>query len=327
MKTVNTADGAKMEMGPRSIRPVGPSGFNTLYLAEEVGLANDVVPVLNSQPAARNRFIYANDRLNKMPNSLMSIFKTIPPFSKPLFKYVYHDFVTSKDSKEDESIYDFISRRFDEDLANYFIDPMCRGIYAGDCRKLSIKSCFRLLHSAEEKHGSVLKGLVAKISKKKDPPAKLCDLVLKKTNEKWASYSFKQGLQQLSDGLRDAVSQNPAVEIAMNSRCSDLCFSNGKATLTVNGDVIQADHVISSIYANDLAKCLSKDHSALSNNLSRIPAVDAVVTCMEFDGNIQLPAPGFGHLTPSFENSCVLGVIYDSCTFPQHDRPDKPSTR
>ena len=36
---------------------------------------------------------------------------------------------------------------------------------------------------------------------------------------------------------------------------------------------------------------------------------------------------GFGHLLPSFEDGPFLGVIYDSCTFPQHDRTDKPSTR
>ena len=36
---------------------------------------------------------------------------------------------------------------------------------------------------------------------------------------------------------------------------------------------------------------------------------------------------GFGHLLPSFEDGPMLGVIYDSCTFPQHDRTDKPSTR
>ena len=328
MKTVNTEDGAKMEMGPRSIRPVGLSGFNTLYLVEELGLSEDVIPVTVSQPAAMNRFIYANDKLNKMPNSLLSLVRTIPPFSRPILKYVYHDYVTSKNSKEDESLYDFVSRRFDKDLANYLVDPMCRGIFAGDCRKLSVKSCFPLLHSAEEKHGSVLKGLFVKVAAGKPKgPKKLSNLVIKKTNEKWATFSFKNGLQQFSDGLRDAVTQNPIVEIAMDSPCTDLTFSNGKGVLTVNGDVIEADHVVSSVYANDLAKCLGKENSTLADNLSKIPAVDAVVSCMEFDGEIALPAPGFGYLTPSFENSCVLGVIYDSCTFPQHDRQDKPSTR
>lgn len=327
MKTYNTADGAKMEMGPRTIRPVGPPGLNTLALAEELGLSDDVVPVLRSSPAAQNRFIYANDRLNIMPSSFFSLTRTMPPFSKPMIMYGYHDFTTPGNSQDDESIYSFVRRRFGEDLAKYAADPLCRGIFAGDCRKLSVKSCFSVLHTAEKNYGSVLKGLFMSATRKQAPQTKLSNLAIRRTNEQWASFSFKQGLQQLSDSLRDAVKQNPAVEIVMNSPCSSLSFSNGKASLSVNGDNIKADHVVSSIYAQNLATLLPKENSKLIENLNSIPSVDAVVVCMEFEGKIPLPAPGFGHLTPSFENSCVLGVIYDSCTFPQHDRPDKPSTR
>ncbi|XP_045184035.1 protoporphyrinogen oxidase-like [Mercenaria mercenaria] len=327
IKTLNTDEGAKMEMGPRSIRPVGPQGLNTLYLAEELGLSDDIVPVLRSSPAAKSRFIYANDRPNIMPSSLFSMFKKTPPFSKPLVRYAFHDFTTPSQSKEDENVYEFISRRFDEDLAKYAIDPLCRGIFAGDCRKLSVKSCFPILHSAEEKHGSVIKGLAKAVSDKPPVQGRLSNLVVRRTNEKWSTFSFKQGLQQLSDSLRDAVKQNPKVEVLMNSPCTQVNFSNGKALLTVNGDSIESDHLISSVYAQDLANIVMENNSTLAHNLSKIPAVDAVVTCMEFDGKVELPAPGFGHLTPSFENSCVLGVIYDSCTFPEHDRQDKPSTR
>ena len=36
---------------------------------------------------------------------------------------------------------------------------------------------------------------------------------------------------------------------------------------------------------------------------------------------------GFGHLLPSAESGPILGVIYDSCSFPQHNRPDGDTTR
>ena len=36
---------------------------------------------------------------------------------------------------------------------------------------------------------------------------------------------------------------------------------------------------------------------------------------------------GFGHLLPSSEDHGVLGVVYDSVPFPQHNRPDGQSTR
>lgn len=314
-----------MEMGPRSIRSVGLAGLNMLYLTEELGLSDEVIPVPRSSPSSKNRFIYSNNRLNKMPNGMLSLLAKTPPFAEPLLVYAYNDIFTKGGSMEDESMYDFMSRRFGEDIAKYAADPLCRGIFAGDCRKLSVKSCFPLLYSAEQHSGSVLRGLA--FGPRAKQQMKPCGLVTRKTNERWSVFSFKQGLQQLSDTLRDAIEQNSVVEIAMNSPCSHVCFSNGKATVTVNGDTIEADHVVSSLYASDFAKLLSKDHSELKKNLENIPTVDAAVTCLEFDGKMELLSPGFGHLTTSFENSCVLGVIYDSCTFPQHDRPDRPSTR
>lgn len=36
---------------------------------------------------------------------------------------------------------------------------------------------------------------------------------------------------------------------------------------------------------------------------------------------------GFGHLLPSSEDQAVLGVVYDSVAFPQHNRPTGETTR
>ena len=43
-------------------------------------------------------------------------------------------------------------------LAEYAADPLCRGIYAGDCRKLSVKSCFPDVFELEQKYGSLIRG-------------------------------------------------------------------------------------------------------------------------------------------------------------------------
>ena len=38
---------------------------------------------------------------------------------------------------DDDSIYEFVKRRFGRDLADFAIDPMVRGICAGDARQIS----------------------------------------------------------------------------------------------------------------------------------------------------------------------------------------------
>ena len=43
-------------------------------------------------------------------------------------------------------------------MADCAVNPLCRGIYAGDSAKLSVKSCFRPLFDLEAKFGSVMLG-------------------------------------------------------------------------------------------------------------------------------------------------------------------------
>ncbi|XP_052790035.1 protoporphyrinogen oxidase-like [Mya arenaria] len=329
MKTEQMDGGAKFELGPRSLRASGKgSGFNTLCLIEELGLSDQTIHVARSAPAAINRFIYANGKLNMIPNRFLSFFKTIPPFSQPMFLYLLKDMMSKTPTDEaDETIYDFITRNMHSDLGTYAVDPMCRGIFAGDSRQLSLQSCLPVLKEAEKLgDGSLFRGIMKK-SKEPYVHSKECALFKRTRKERWATFSFKNGLQTLSDTVKDAVVSHPEVELCVNSPCESVSFSNGKAEVTVNGEKIVADHVVSSIYADDLAKLLPQNLEQLQNDLSMIPAVNTVVVVMEFDGEVMPPTVGFGHLLPSLEDKSLLGVIYDSCTFPEHDRTDKPSSR
>lgn len=44
-------------------------------------------------------------------------------------------------------------------VADIAVDSLCRGVFAGDCRALSIRSCFPALFEAERRRRSVLLGL------------------------------------------------------------------------------------------------------------------------------------------------------------------------
>ena len=45
-------------------------------------------------------------------------------------------------------------------LADIAIDSLCRGVFAGDCRTLSVRSCFPVLFNAEQKRGSLTLGFL-----------------------------------------------------------------------------------------------------------------------------------------------------------------------
>ena len=81
------------ETGPRSIRPVGLPGMNTLDLVEELGLDRDVHYVPPSQPSAQNRLIFTRGKLVKLPlqEGPRLLFKTAPPFERPLYRAILRD--------------------------------------------------------------------------------------------------------------------------------------------------------------------------------------------------------------------------------------------
>lgn len=43
-------------------------------------------------------------------------------------------------------------------IADYVIDPMCRGIFAGSAHNLSMRSAFPVIHQYETTHGSIIRG-------------------------------------------------------------------------------------------------------------------------------------------------------------------------
>ena len=88
--------GVLMEKGPRTVRPAGPQGANTLAMVHDLGLADAVRPVSYGHPSSTNRMILVNGRLHKLPSSLKSLFYTLPPFSRPLAMSALTDLAAPK---------------------------------------------------------------------------------------------------------------------------------------------------------------------------------------------------------------------------------------
>jgi len=55
INTSRHGDGILHEHGPRTIRPAGLAGANTLELAEELGLSDKIIPIVSGHPATKNR--------------------------------------------------------------------------------------------------------------------------------------------------------------------------------------------------------------------------------------------------------------------------------
>nr|XP_014100519.1 protoporphyrinogen oxidase [Bactrocera oleae] len=314
--------GFMFEMGPRTIRPKGVQGANTLQLIEELKLAVD--PIKSWQPAAKNRLIYAKGQLCLLPNSLGGIFKTLPPFSKPLISQIKQDLVAGQKKLKlaDESIYDFVERRFGAELANYAISPLICGICAGDAKEISVRFLMNDLFEKEQKWGGIIKGLIyEKLFGNKDKTAaaglfadSMPKLYEKSQKEKWSMYRVPDGLDTLPRTLRNYL-QDKEVDIQLTSECREITFTRDGVRMNIKGHEVEPMHIISTIPTHKLATCVKNQHPSLSALLMAIPYVDVAVVNLQYNIKDLLKMKAFGFLVPPIERIPILGVIFDSCCF------------
>lgn len=123
--------GFLFEKGPRTFQSLKCPCL--LQLIRDVGLEGELI--FSSVP---KRYLWHQGRLRS-------------PFFPTFLPALLREPFLSKKCPDDESIYDFAVRRFNHKIAVTLFDPLTLGIYAGDIRKLSIRSCFPKM-----REGSVL---------------------------------------------------------------------------------------------------------------------------------------------------------------------------
>ncbi|XP_064899134.1 LOW QUALITY PROTEIN: protoporphyrinogen oxidase [Columba livia] len=322
LQSTRTPDGAVFEHGPRGIRPGGAVGADTLHMVSELGLEGDILPVPGDHPASRNRFLYVGGALHKLPSGLGALLRPVPPFSRALLWSGVRDLLAPAGTAPDETVHAFAQRRFGREVADVAVDSLCRGVFAGDCRALSVRSCFPALFKAERRRRSVLLGLALGSGKERGAESRLSR---RARAERWSQWSLRGGIQSLPEALA-AFLRPRGVELRCHAPLRRLRHHGGRWQLTLDDGTVTADHVISAIPAAALAEVLPAEAEPLARELRHIPAVSVAVVNLQYEG-VTLPITGFGHLVPSSEDTSVLGIVYDSVAFPQHDGAGATSVR
>ncbi|XP_022130590.2 protoporphyrinogen oxidase [Pieris rapae] len=320
IKSIRTKD-YLFEQGPRTIRPKGITGLNTLNMMQDLGLSEHISPIRPDHPAAKNRMIFANNALHLLPSSLKGVFQKNEPFSKPLIYAVFNDLKQPYKELKDDSIYNFVDRRFGREIADYAISPMICGICAGDAKEISVKFLMKTLFEYEQNYGGVMKGLMKSMFKTKIPDdIQLTELAKAAKEEKWSVYTIRGGLEIFPITLKTYL-QDSNVNMQFNTKVEEIEFVDSSLVKLKqsNGEVISANHVYSTIPAHILSRLVERQHPDLSKNLSDIPFVTVGIVNLYFSTNKPLITPAFGFLIPPIENSPILGVVFDSCCIPDQN--------
>mmetsp|Transcript_62413 Transcript_62413/g.142967 ORF Transcript_62413/g.142967 Transcript_62413/m.142967 type:complete len:496 (+) Transcript_62413:37-1524(+) len=314
-------DGALVEGGPRSLRTAG-NGEATLKILHELNLLDEILP---ASTKSNVRFLMHGGKRVQLPSSFASAINN--PFTIPMIMGVALEPLQHRRTTgvEDETLHVFFNRRFGPFFSDVLISAMSGGVWAGDSKKLSVNSCFPFLPEWERKHGSILLGALkeglAKAFKSKprmDPGVAAAREKLKGAHV----YSFKSGVQTLSDALRDKVVKGGA-EVRLGAKAVALRTSGGGAEVQLaDGSIIHADHVFAGIDAWTLAPLLAEEDASLSHDLAAIRNSSLFVVSMAYPQDAMgKKLGGFGHLIPAGEKLKAIGVVYDSESFPGQHPP------
>lgn len=305
IQTLQT-EGFLFEQGPRSCRTKG-AGQETLALIEALGLQDEVI---FPHPHAKKRYIYDGQRLQCLPKHIWEI--PFRPLTRNWVKALWRDWFMPKRQVEDESIQDFFSRRCGASWTENLIDPFVSGIYAGDCSRLSLKSCFPLFDQWEQQHGSLLLGAY-----RHRPPSLHLSLFVQKMR-RFPLFSFREGMETLPTALANKLKDC----LSLGQTVSRLNFHEQKVEIQLdNGQKILADHVISTLPLFSLAPLLVA-RPLFAEKLEKLRYATVAVINAGFH-QVILPFKGFGYLVPSKLELQVLGCVWDSFIFPQQNRGDQ----
>lgn len=291
VQTINR-EGFLFELGPYTMR--GGDYPSTAKLIKALGLESQLLFPSSSDI---KRYVYADGSLQAVPSRLHHLF--FSPLTKGLFRSLIKDWRHLPQLNGDESISCFFERHFGQHVVDYLVDPFVSGIYAGDSKRLSLQACFPSLKTMEEENGSLLKSFF-KSKKKKKTSFELPQLA------KVPCFSFKEGMQTLTDALTNKLAQR----VHLNQQIVALKKTDKKLKIvTFNGEERLFDYIISTMPAYQLASVLGY------SELKDLQFSSVVSVHFGYHKDL-LKKKGFGHLSLFNPSSPVLGMIWGSSLFP-----------
>ena len=216
--------------------------------------------------------------------------------------------IPGRSGQSDESLASFVTRRFGREVLDLAAQPLISGIYTADPQTLSLRTTFPQFLELEQKHGSVIRGLL-KARNLRDNPG---------PGESGARYSlflsFKNGMGTLTEKL---TSKLPRKSLRLRTVVRSLGPSEDGWTLTTDdGDFLNADAVIIALASSGASNLLEGFDSPLAEELSRIKYESSVVVNLAYNlKDISHIPDGFGFVVPIIEKRPILACSFSSLKF------------
>lgn len=296
-------DGFLFESGPQSFQAT-PVLFD---LIRKLAIENEL---LKADPRAP-RFVYLWNKLQKIPMSPQALLTSsmLGPGSR--LRIASERFRRTRPPTKEESVADFVRRKFGHEILEYLVSPFVSGVYAGDPEKLSLRAAFPTLDEWEREFGSVIRGAMKSRQAKGAPsgPPPLC--------------SFRHGMGTIMRALAEKLGNNVqfSASVTSISRLEDKSAGGQRFEIRLmqggRETSMEARAIVLATPAYAAAHLVEQISTQLGKTLSGIAYAPVAVVASGYHAHQLGAAPeGFGFLVPRSEKLRTLGTVFNSSLFP-----------
>lgn len=283
------------EAGPNTVMEPDPQ---VRGLLDRAGLADRVI-----RPAtvAARRYIVHRGVPTPVPGSASELVATPLLSVGGRLRLLKEPFVPKGAADADESVDAFARRRFGDEVADRFFDPLLAGTSGADPRQVLVRHAFPTLLEFEQLGGSVLKG------------ARRAASAARAAGRQGGA---SPGLWSCADGLAEvprAIATHLGARVHVGAAASVAPAGNGWA-VSWDGDRREVDAVVVAVPAPALGRTLPA--VAGLEATTAMPHASIVALSLGYRRDqVTHPLDGFGLLAPSGEGRGILGVLFPSAIF------------
>ena len=290
-------DGHLLEFGPQSFSGTAP----LVALCSELGIAGEIVLA----PPHAPRYVLVGGSLKQVPLSPPAFLASTLLNARTKWAIARDLLGKSHAPEQDESVAAFVRRKFSAELLDRLAGPFVSGVYAGDPERLSLRSAFPMLHDAENRKGSVIRGMMTKSGER--------------PRQRPTLQSFRDGTETLTRAIATGLGDRLQLNARVTRVELDAAGASLQLTMRTPGkeDTILANNVIVATPADVAGELLHDVNPSLGSLLGAIEYASVAVVSLGYRRSIVgHPLAGFGFLVPRSAGLRVLGTVWNSSLFP-----------
>lgn len=307
--TTDRRDGYVIEGGPDCFLGAKRPGME---FCQDLGIHDRLI---GTSPDFRRTYVKRDGLLRQLPAGITGL---VPSQLGPLLtssvlslggrlRAAMELVIPARRGQAEESVAQFVTRRFGREAYDWLVEPLLSGIFAGDGNALSLTAAFPQLAELEQRHGSILRAMLAgsRTGHRSSGPG-----------------TSIQGFVTLPGGLAELVDtvtrQVPSESVRLGVGVEGLRPTDGGFQARLDdGTMVRTGAVILALPAFAAADLLYGLDPALAARLREIPFVSTMTVSVAFPAaDVAGPLDGYGFVSPRAGGGPIVACTWTSNKFP-----------